>query len=91
MMRRPEAKRESSPSCSILSLGRPAHARVDRRVGGYGIFAVSQNVSPWLLIWLRSDTLGNRPVRTRMPGGVGGRGIKTPFLSLLYLFMTLVA
>ncbi|MBU1152310.1 hypothetical protein KJ632_05840, partial [Patescibacteria group bacterium] len=34
------------------------------------------------LVRLRPDTLGNRPVRTRMPGGVGGRGIKTPFLSL---------
>ncbi len=34
------------------------------------------------LVQLRPDTLGNRPVRTRMPGGVGGRGIKTPFLSL---------
>jgi hypothetical protein len=32
---------------------------------------------------LRSGTLGNRPVRTRMPGGVGGRGMKAPFLSLL--------
>jgi hypothetical protein len=29
-------------------------------------------------------------VRTRMPGGVGGRGIKAPFLSLLALLLDFV-
>ena len=48
--RRPEAKRENFASCSILSMARPVHVRVDRRGGEYGIFKVSQNVSPWLLI-----------------------------------------
>ena len=35
MMRRPEAKGENSPLCSILSLGRPAHVRGDRRDNGF--------------------------------------------------------
>ena len=34
------------------------------------------------LAQLRSGTLGNRPVRTRMRGGVEG-GDRNPFLSLL--------
>ncbi len=33
------------------------------------------------LVRLRFDTLGNRPVLARMSGGVGGRGIKTHFLT----------
>ena len=50
MKRRPEAKRENFASCSILSMARPVHVRVDRRGGEYEIFKVGQNVSPWLLI-----------------------------------------
>ena len=42
MKRRPEAKRENFPLCSILCLGRPVHVRCDRRDGGFGIFRVSQ-------------------------------------------------
>ena len=34
MMRRPEAKGENFPLCSVLSLGRPAHVRGDRRDNG---------------------------------------------------------
>ncbi len=45
MKRRPEAKGEDFPSCSILSLSRPAHVRVHRRVGGNEIFKVNQNGS----------------------------------------------
>ena len=50
MKRRPEAKRESSPSCSILSLGREVHIRCNRRDVGFGIFKVIQNVLPELLV-----------------------------------------
>ena len=38
MKRRPEAKGENFPSCSILSLGRPAHIRGDRRDDGFRNF-----------------------------------------------------
>ncbi len=48
MKRRPEAKRENSPLCSILSLSRPVHVRVLRRGDGNGIFKVNQNGSFWL-------------------------------------------
>ena len=34
MMRRHEAKGDNFPLCSVLSLGRPAHARGDRRDDG---------------------------------------------------------
>jgi hypothetical protein len=34
MMRRPEAKGEIFPLCSVLSLGRPAYVRGDRRDDG---------------------------------------------------------
>ena len=43
MKRRPEAKRENSPLCSILSMSRPVHIRVLRRGNGNGIFKVNQN------------------------------------------------
>jgi len=42
MKRRPEAKGENFPLCSILSLGRPVHVRGDRRVDGKEIFMVNQ-------------------------------------------------
>ena len=45
MKRRPEAKRENSPLCSILSMSRPVHVRVLRRGDGNGIFKVNQNGS----------------------------------------------
>ncbi len=45
MKRRPEAKGENFPSCSILSLSRSVHVRVHRRVGGNEIFRVNQNGS----------------------------------------------
>jgi len=45
MKRRPEAKGEDFPSCSILSLSRSVHVRVHRRVGGSEIFMVNQNGS----------------------------------------------
>jgi len=84
MKRRPEAKREEDASCSILSLNRPVHVRVDRRVDGYIIFKVNQDL--YLGCWsdYGSTLLVTALVRTRMPGGVGGRGMKAPFLSLLY-------
>ena len=47
MKRRPEAKRENFPLCSILSLNRPVHISGDRRDGGNGIFKVNQNGSFW--------------------------------------------
>jgi hypothetical protein len=47
MKRRPEAKRENSPLCSILSMSRPVHVRVLRRDDGNGIFKVNQNGSFW--------------------------------------------
>ena len=43
MKRRPEAKRENSPLCSIFSMSRPVHIRVLRRGNGNGIFKVNQN------------------------------------------------
>jgi hypothetical protein len=45
MKRRPEAKREYFPLCSILSLSRPVHVRVLRRDDGNGIFKVNQDGS----------------------------------------------
>ena len=42
MKRRPEAKGEYFPLCSILSLGRPVHVRGDRRDDGNEIFMVNQ-------------------------------------------------
>ena len=48
MKRRPEAKREYSPLCSILRLSRPVHVRVLRRDNGNGIFKVNQGGSSWL-------------------------------------------
>jgi len=57
---------------------RPVHVRVDRRDGGYGIFKVSQNVSPWLLVWLRSDTLGNPPGADPHAGWCGREGDQKP-------------
>ena len=45
MKRRPEAKGENFPLCSILSLGRPVHVRGDRRDDGNEIIRVNQNVS----------------------------------------------
>ena len=47
MKRRPEAKRENFPLCSILSLGRPVHVRVIRRGDGGGIFKANQASVPW--------------------------------------------
>jgi len=41
MKRRPEAKGESFPPCSILSLGRLVTVSGDRRDGGYEIFMVN--------------------------------------------------
>jgi hypothetical protein len=46
MKRRPEAKRGNIASCSILSFGRPAHVRGDRRVGDHVIFKVDQASLP---------------------------------------------
>jgi hypothetical protein len=46
MKRRPEAKGENFPRCSVLSLGRPALVRCDRRDGGSEILMVDQNGSP---------------------------------------------
>jgi hypothetical protein len=47
MKRRPEAKRENFPLCSILSMGRPVHVRVLRRGDGGGIFKANQASVPW--------------------------------------------
>ena len=47
MKRRPEAKRESFASCSILCLNRPVHVRSDRRAGEYEISTVNQASVPW--------------------------------------------
>ncbi len=47
MKRRPEAKRENFPLCSILSMSRPVHVRVLRRGDGGGIFKANQASVPW--------------------------------------------
>jgi len=83
MKRRPEAKGENFPRCSILSLGRPAHIRCDRRDGGSEILMVDQNGSP--LVGL-SD-YGPTPLVTARCGPacrvVWEGGDRNPFLSLL--------
>jgi len=71
MKRRPEVKREEDASCSILSLNRPVHVRVDRRVDGYIIFKVNQDLYLGCLSDYGSILLLTALVRTRMPGGVG--------------------
>jgi len=48
LKRRPEAKRENTPLCSILSMSRPVHIRVLRRGDGSEIFIVNQSGSFWL-------------------------------------------
>lgn len=45
MKRRPEAKRDNSPLCSILSLSRPVHVKVLRRDDRNRIFKVNQDDS----------------------------------------------
>ena len=83
MKRRPEAKGENFPRCSILSLGRSAHIRCDRRDGGSEILMVDQNGSP--LVGL-SD-YGPTPLVTARCGPacrvVWEGGDRNPFLSLL--------
>ena len=87
MKRRPEAKGENFPRCSILSLGRPAHIRCDRRDGGSEILMVDQNGSP--LVGL-SD-YGPTPLVTARCGPacrvVWEGGDRNPFLSLLALLI----
>ena len=82
MKRRPEAKGENFPRCSILSLGRPAHIRCDRRDGGSEILMVDLNGSP--LVGL-SD-YGPTPLVTARCGPacrvVWEGGDRNPFLSL---------
>jgi hypothetical protein len=46
MKRRPEAKRVKIESCSILTLGRPAHVSGDRYIDDQVIFKVDQASVP---------------------------------------------
>ena len=83
MKRRHEAKGENFPRCSILSLGRPALIRCDRRDGGSEILMVDQNGSP--LVGL-SDYGPTLLVTARCGPAcrvVWEGGDKSPFLSLL--------
>ncbi len=64
--------------------GRQAALRVNRRVDG--IVKSTMSISGLFNIhWpdYGSGTLGNRPVRTRMRGGVWEGGVRNPSLSLL--------
>ena len=85
MKRRPEAKGDNFPLCSILSLGRPVHVRGDRRDNGIEIVMVNQNGlrlvnlpdhGPALLVTARCGPA----CRVVWEGGD-----RNPFLSLLCL------